>query len=221
MGGRVPANLNQTMRIKGIRTARWYPPMSWMTRRLPLSLYVHIPWCVRKCPYCDFNSHTACRRRSAGLCRSAALDLDKEWRPRPVGRSSACFWRWNPESAACRCARSIIDGLSPQAATVDDVEVTLEANPGTAEAARFAAYRAAGVNRLFDRRAEPDDAALAQSVASIPPLRRSPPIGWRVAGSGNINLDLMFGLPQQTIGGALDELRAVIASNLSTCPGTS
>ncbi len=214
VGGRVRANLNQTMRIKGDTDRQMEPADVVDDATLPLSLYVHFPWCVRKCPYCDFNSHA----QHAGVDQQAyaaalLLDLDKELASqagRPVG--SVFFGGGTPSLLRADVLDFVLGGVARRLRLVDDVEVTLEANPGTAEAARFAAYRTAGVNRLSIGVQSLDDAALAaigrihSAAEAVAAYRLA-----RAAGFENINLDLMFGLPQQTIEGALDELRAVIA----------
>ena len=214
MCGHLPANLNQVMSIKGNSDRQTGPGRDPDDATMPLSLYVHVPWCVRKCPYCDFNSHT----QHAGVDQQAyatalLLDLDAELtgqsRPPVV---SVFFGGGTPSLLSARVLDRIIDGIAHRLRLVDDLEVTLEANPGTAEAARFAAYRAAGVNRLSIGVQSLDDSTLAaigrihSAAEAVAAYRLA-----RAAGFDNINLDLMFGLPEQTVGGALEELRAVIA----------
>ncbi|MBT8048833.1 MAG: oxygen-independent coproporphyrinogen III oxidase-like protein [Xanthomonadales bacterium] len=182
----------------------------------PLSLYVHLPWCVRKCPYCDFNSH-AVKGELPGdeYVNALILDLEKElplvW-GRPV--HSVFFGGGTPSlfSAAqidtLLCAMRGLLRLSP------DAEVTLEANPGTIEHDSFSAYRNAGVNRISLGVQSFDESHLAdlgrihgaqeieQSVASI---KRS--------GIDNFNIDLMFALPGQSLKSALRDVRTAIACN--------
>lgn len=180
---------------------------------LPLSLYVHIPWCVRKCPYCDFNSHAQGEQiDQAGYVDALLHDLDHERQRQSLPALRSVFIGGGTPSLfdAAAIAR-LLDGIDHAVGMTGDAEITLEANPGTAEADRFAGYRAAGVNRLsigvqslddtqlatLGRIHAADDARVAYSLA-------------RNAGFDNINLDLMFGLPQQTTDAALADLHAVL-----------
>ena len=166
----------------------------------PLALYIHIPWCVRKCPYCDFNSHQLTGVFDAQRYVDALLaDLDHEL-PRVADRElvSIFIGGGTPSLMPADAMERLLRGVNARLPSVPGAEVTLEANPGTLEAGRFAGYRAAGVNRLsigaqsFDARSlqrlgrihGPDEAVAAVKMA-------------REAGFDNINLDLMFGLPGQ------------------------
>lgn len=181
-----------------------------------LALYVHFPWCVRKCPYCDFNSH-ALRGEVPEAEYVAALmrDLDADLRDLGDGVcaiSSAFLGGGTPSLFSGAAIGAVLDGVRQRLGFTDAAEITLEANPGTVDAAHFAGYRAAGVNRLsigvqsFDaghltrlgRIHTPDDAERAVQVA-------------RGAGFDNINLDLMFGLPEQTLEQAVADLEQAIA----------
>src|SRR5690242_15033622 len=116
----------------------------------PLSLYIHIPWCVKKCPYCDFNSHEA----RAGILEDryvAALVADLEQAlPRVWGRRvhSVFFGGGTPSLFSARGIDAILAAVRARLSLAPDAEITLEANPGTVEAEKFAAFRASGVNRL-------------------------------------------------------------------------
>ena len=116
----------------------------------PLSLYVHLPWCVRKCPYCDFNSYETRGNLPERAYVSALLrDLDAETehaRDRPL--QSIFIGGGTPSLFSGAAIRALLDGIRARAAMAPDVEVTLEANPGAVEAQRFAEFRAAGVTRL-------------------------------------------------------------------------
>ena len=180
---------------------------------VPLSLYVHIPWCVRKCPYCDFNSHQA----PGALDQTAyvdalLLDLQSELARRPLPAVRSIFIGGGTPSLfdGASIAR-LLDGIARRLTLVSDVEITLEANPGTAEAARFAAYRRAGVNRLSIGVQSLDDDRLAAlgRIHSADEARSAFRMA-RSAGFDNINLDLMYGLPGQTPAAALDDLGAVL-----------
>ena len=128
---------------------------------VPLSLYIHLPWCTRKCPYCDFNSHEGFTESLQQPYIDALLaDLDSQqawWRDRPI--ESIFIGGGTPSLFEGRWLGTLLEGVSNRATLSRHVEITLESNPGSAESSRFAEYRAAGVNRLsigvqsFDDRA--------------------------------------------------------------------
>src|SRR5690606_27884814 len=115
----------------------------------PLSLYVHIPWCVRKCPYCDFNSHERSeipeQAYLAALLEDFRSDLDYV-----QGRAiqSIFFGGGTPSLMSGEFYKNLLNRLREQLTFAEDIEITLEANPGTVEQGRFEQYRAAGINRL-------------------------------------------------------------------------
>ena len=180
----------------------------------PLSLYVHFPWCVRKCPYCDFNSHAVRGEIPEAQYIDALLaDLEQDL-PRVWGRPvrSIFLGGGTPSLFSPEAIEHLLAGVRARVALVPEAEVTLEANPGTVETERFRGYRAAGVNRLSIgiQSFQPEqlqklgrihgrDEALAAAQAA------------RGAGFDNFNLDLMFGLPQQTLDEALTDLRTALA----------
>jgi len=180
----------------------------------PLSLYVHLPWCARKCPYCDFNSHEA-RDVIPELAYIDALiaDLEQElptvW-GRPVetvfigGGTPSLF---SPEAIDRLLSR--VRALLPLPATA---EITLEANPGSAEAGKFAELRSAGINRLSIG-VQSFDADMLQSLGRIHGPREAIAAveAAHAAGFEELNLDLMFGLPGQTMAQALADLQQAIA----------
>ena len=182
--------------------------------QVPLSIYVHLPWCVRKCPYCDFNSHAVDGVVDQSAYVDALLrDLDRESVRKPLPAVRSIFIGGGTPSLFDGAAIArLIAGIERRVPLVDGIEITLEANPGTAEAARFAAYRAAGVNRLSIGVQSLDDARLAalgrihsagEAVAAFEMAR--------AAGFDNINLDMMYGLPHQSAAQAISDLRALIA----------
>jgi putative oxygen-independent coproporphyrinogen III oxidase len=178
----------------------------------PLSLYVHVPWCVRKCPYCDFNSHAAKSVPEAEYVRALLDDLRQE-SPSVEGRSvqTVFIGGGTPSLLSGAAVGDLLEGI---AATVDlaaDAEVTLEANPGTVERARFSAFRTAGVNRLSIGVQSFDDARL-RTLGRIHTGREAAAAAdaARAAGFDNFNLDLMFGLPDQTVAHAASDLRRAI-----------
>jgi oxygen-independent coproporphyrinogen-3 oxidase len=166
----------------------------------PLSVYLHLPWCVRKCPYCDFNSH----ERSGALPEHEyvqALVADLEGLlPSIWGRraSSVFIGGGTPSLFSPASIDALLAALRARVPLEPGAEVTLEANPGTAEAGRFRGYRAAGVNRLSLGIQSFDDAKLKAlgRIHSADEARRA--IDMAQAAFDNVNLDLMYGLPGQT-----------------------
>jgi len=167
----------------------------------PLSLYIHIPWCMRKCPYCDFNSHEA---RSAipeeayvaALTRDLELALPQIW-GRPV--YTVFIGGGTPSAFSAEAVARILSAVRTLLPLDINAEITLEANPGTVEAERFAGYRDAGVNRLSLGIQSFNDEHLRVlgRVHDAAEARRAIEIAQQHF--DNINLDLMYGLPGQTL----------------------
>lgn len=182
----------------------------------PLGLYVHIPWCVRKCPYCDFNSH---ERPGGGIPETEYVerleaDLNRELARGPMGIrvvETVFFGGGTPSLFGPESFERLLDLLRTNGRLSPGAEVTLEANPGTAEAARFAGYRKAGINRLSLGVQSFDDDALARlgRIHGSTEAREAIAMA-REAGFDNINIDLMFGLPGQTREQALSDLETAI-----------
>lgn len=179
----------------------------------PLSLYVHIPWCVRKCPYCDFNSHAApeqlperdyVKRLIADLEKDAGLAQGRKLKSVFFGGGTPSLFHGESIEAVLRAADRLI-GLS------DEVEITLEANPGTVEQRRFLDFRQAGVNRLSIGIQSLHDRQL-RALGRVHGRREALQAVEAAlsAGFDNFNLDLMHGLPRQTLDEALTDLRQVI-----------
>ena len=180
---------------------------------LPLSLYVHIPWCVQKCPYCDFNSHQI----REGLPETeyvTALVADLEsalpliW-GRKIG--SIFFGGGTPSLLSGAGLDSLLTAIRTRLPLLPDAEVTLEANPGTVEAGKFAAFRSAGVNRL-SLGIQSFNPAHLQALGRIhddDEARRAIEIAARHF--DNFNLDLMYGLPGQTLEQALADVEQALA----------
>jgi len=185
-----------------------------MIHRIPLSLYVHIPWCVRKCPYCDFNSHAVREPIDQdGYIDALLRDLDQEVARASLPPVQSVFiGGGTPSLFEGAAIGRLLDGISRRVTLAADAEITLEANPGTAEARRFADYHAAGVNRLSIGVQSLDDSklrALGRIHDAAEALRA---YEWaRAAGFDNINLDLMYGLPGQTTAQAIADLRRLVA----------
>jgi putative oxygen-independent coproporphyrinogen III oxidase len=179
----------------------------------PLSLYIHIPWCVRKCPYCDFNSHNAPQALPQDEYVDALLhDLDQDLplaQARPL--ASIFFGGGTPSLFAPERIARILDGVAARLHMPDGVEVSLETNPGTVEHGPFAGYRRAGVNRISFGVQSFDDAAL-QRIGRIHDAAQAERAIKQAqdAGIGNLNLDLMYALPQQTLEGALADVEKAL-----------
>jgi putative oxygen-independent coproporphyrinogen III oxidase len=181
----------------------------------PLALYVHLPWCVRKCPYCDFNSHELRGALPAAeYLRALLADFEQDIAQTSGRRlESVFFGGGTPSLFAPADLAALLDAVHARVPCADTLEVTMEANPGAVEHGRFRDYRAAGINRLslgvqsFDTRnlaalgrihdAEAAHVAIAQAQA---------------AGFDNLNIDLMYGLPGQSPREALLDVRTACAS---------
>lgn len=182
----------------------------------PLSLYIHIPWCVQKCPYCDFNSH-ALKGEVPHLeyVQHLLQDLEQDL-PLTAGREVRTIFigGGTPSLLSSRAMQTLMDGVRARLPLAADAEITMEANPGTVEADRFSGYQAAGINRIsigvqsfspqklerLGRIHGPQEAKRAAELAAALGLR-------------SFNLDLMHGLPDQSLEEALDDLRQAIALN--------
>ncbi|MBK1717406.1 radical SAM family heme chaperone HemW [Thiocystis violacea] len=181
----------------------------------PLTLYIHTPWCARKCPYCDFNSHAGAGAPPFEPYVTQLLaDLEMELRSPAARRPlrSIFIGGGTPSLFPGAAIRRLLDGVRARVELHPQAEITLEANPGTVDSRHFAAYREAGVNRLsigvqslsadslewLGRIHGPDEARAALRIA-------------RELGFDNINLDLMFALPGQTLEAARADLEALIA----------
>ena len=178
-----------------------------------LSVYVHLPWCVRKCPYCDFNSHVTPALLPQQQYVDALLrDLDASapaLAERLVG--SVFFGGGTPSLFDGAAIGAIVDHLATRLTLLADAEITLEANPGTAEAGRFADFCSVGVNRLSIGAQTFSDGALARlgRIHSAAEIHRA----WDAAlaaGFSSINLDLMYGLPGQSVEDAVTDVTTAL-----------
>ena len=179
----------------------------------PLGLYIHLPWCVRKCPYCDFNSHQADndlpqREYVDALLQDLEQDLPLVWGRRI---ESIFIGGGTPSLFDAEMIDRLLSGLRSLLNFAPAIEVTLESNPGSADIANYRGYREAGINRLSIGVQSFDDARLellgrihdgAQAEQAFAQAR--------AAGFDNINLDLMFALPGQRLDGALADLRRAL-----------
>lgn len=186
---------------------------------IPLALYIHIPWCVQKCPYCDFNSH----QQKGSIPEQEYLahvldDLKQESLRLRTNNdirsiSSIFIGGGTPSLLSVNAMQQLLDGVKSIINVDDDAEITMEANPGSVEADKFDGFRKAGINRIsvgvqsfqaphlsvLGRVHDQQQALNALSLARSLSLR-------------SFNLDLMHGLPQQSIENALDDLSCAIAS---------
>jgi len=179
----------------------------------PLSLYVHLPWCVRKCPYCDFNSHKAGdappkERYINALLRDLAGESERAG-DRPV--ETIFLGGGTPSLFTPNEIQDLLKGVRALLPLLENAEITMEANPGTVECGSPAGYRAAGVNRLSIGAQSFNDELLSKlgrihSSADITRAVREASDN----GFDNINIDLMHGLPDQTVEMALSDLKSAI-----------
>ena len=179
-----------------------------------IAIYVHLPWCVRKCPYCDFNSHVRPDEIPETEYVAALLaDLDGDL-DLATGRDVASVFLGGgtPSLFGAGAIASLIDGLAARLAFRPDAEITMEANPGTIEHGRFAGYAKAGINRVSLGAQTFDAAALAALGRIHGPGEIAAAVSeLDAAGLRNFNLDLMYALPNQTRVGALADLEAALA----------
>jgi len=190
------------------------PPSQVLTQLPPLALYIHIPWCVRKCPYCDFNSHAASPVLPEEEYVDALLaDLDQDLAAvygRPL--SSIFFGGGTPSLFSAAALGRLLAGVEQRIPFTADIEITLEANPGTFEQDKFVAYRKLGINRLSIgiQSFQPNKLEALGRIHTGDEALRAAEMARR-AGFDNFNLDLMHGLPDQSLEEALDDLRQAIA----------
>jgi len=192
--------------------------LSGLTNPPPLSLYIHIPWCVKKCPYCDFNSHES-RFKDGSVPEAAYVDAliaDLELAiPKVWGRKikSVFFGGGTPSLFSAEAIDHILKQVRALTPLEYDAEITLEANPGTVDIAHFTGYRDAGVNRLslgiqsFNAdylkalgRIHDDQQALAAAELALKTFER-------------VNLDIMYALPNQTLAHALQDVEQALKLN--------
>ncbi|HKA41378.1 MAG TPA: radical SAM family heme chaperone HemW [Burkholderiales bacterium] len=179
----------------------------------PLALYIHIPWCARKCPYCDFNSHEA-RGEVPEARYVAALIADLEQAlPLVWGRRvySVFFGGGTPSLLSAHAIDAVLAGVRGRLVLVPDAEITLEANPGTFEAEKFRDFRGAGINRLSIgiQSFNPAHLKALGRIHDAEQARRAIEIAQ--CNFDIVNLDLMYGLPGQTVQDALADIDAALS----------
>ena len=187
------------------------------TEAIPLSLYIHLPWCIKKCPYCDFNSHefSAVGLEEDAYVDALIRDIESEL-PRIWGRTihSIFIGGGTPSLFSATALDRLLSATRARLNINPGIEITLEANPGTAEADKFRAYREIGINGLSLGVQSFNDKNLkalgrihdaAEALYAIDVTRK--------AGFENFNVDLMFGLPGQSIADALHDLEIAVAQS--------
>jgi oxygen-independent coproporphyrinogen-3 oxidase len=181
----------------------------------PLSLYIHIPWCIQKCPYCDFNSHAVNTVLPEShyikvLLEDLAVDIERFEITRPI--ESIFIGGGTPSLFSAASIAELLEGVSKLLSVKENAEITLEANPSSVESAKFRAFREVGVNRLsigvqsfneshLKKLGRIHDRLQALKAAEIA----------KISGFDNFNLDLMFALPGQTIAQAVADINQAIA----------
>ena len=182
----------------------------------PLALYLHFPWCVRKCPYCDFNSYTLNGELpEAEYLAALSRDMrEQATAPQLSGRtlSSIFMGGGTPSLFSPTAIGRVLEEARALFGFAPDIEITLEANPGTIERGRFAEYAAAGVNRV-SLGAQSFGAKQLQVLGRIHSVADTARAAEELhaAGLRNFNLDLMYGLPEQDVAGARSDLRQALA----------
>lgn len=188
-----------------------------MKTGIPLSLYVHLPWCVEKCPYCDFNSHEVQGELPEQTYIDALFRNVEDQLPAFWGRriDTMFIGGGTPSLFSGASIERLMSGLRARLGFVANMEVTLESNPGTADASNYAAYREAGINRLSIGVQSLDSEHLKtlgrihsanEAIAAIAIAKQ--------AGFERINADLMYGLANQTVAQALDDLKQLIDQDI-------
>jgi putative oxygen-independent coproporphyrinogen III oxidase len=176
-----------------------------------VGIYMHFPWCVRKCPYCDFNSHPLRGNlQEDEYCRALLLDLQAQLPEIAAATIDTVFFGGGtPSLFSAKTFAAILERLAPQLAV--DAEITMEANPGTLEHKPLEAYRQAGINRLSigAQSFNPQQLAKLGRIHSDSDIEQSFASA-RTAGFDNVNLDLMYALPLQTVGEAITDLQRAI-----------
>lgn len=180
---------------------------------IPLTLYIHLPWCIRKCPYCDFNSHALKgelpeQEYIDALLRDLDSNLDAIWGRRI---SSIFLGGGTPSLFSPNSLKRLLQEIHARLAYHPDIEITLEANPGTVEQQRFDGFRAAGINRIslgvqsFNPRHLKKLGRIHDEQEAIKAVHIA-----KRAGFDNINIDIMFGLNTQTLAEAMADIQQAI-----------
>ena len=188
-----------------------------MLEQPPLSLYIHIPWCLRKCPYCDFNSHAAAselpeQEYVSALCQDLETDLGFLELADFSGFHSVFIGGGTPSLFSASAYEQLLGHIREKAGIERGAEITLEVNPGAAEAEKFRGYRRAGINRLSIgiQSFHADYLAKLGRIHSGRDAEKAIELAL-AAGFDNFNLDLMHGLPGQSVKGGLEDLKKALS----------
>jgi oxygen-independent coproporphyrinogen-3 oxidase len=188
--------------------------MPFFSKLPPLSLYVHIPWCVRKCPYCDFNSHEAKQSLPEELYVRALLQELDSYLPLIQERKliSIFFGGGTPSLFSANAIGEILTNVAKRLDFANDIEITLEANPGTIDQVRFRDFYAAGINRLSIgiQSLQDDKLKTLGRIHDSENAKRAIDSA-QTAGFTNFNLDIMYGLPDQSLDDAMQDIAAALA----------
>lgn len=185
-----------------------------LTHPIPLSLYIHFPWCVKKCPYCDFNSHTLKTDLPEEAYIDALLKNLECHLPLIWGRTVSTIFMGGgtPSLFSVQAIERLLEGIRARTRLLPHLEITLEANPGTVDQSRFHGYREIGINRIslgiqsFHNNHLAKLGRIHDSEAAKKAIHAI-----LEAGFSNFNIDLMFGLPNQTITEGLSDLEQALA----------
>ncbi|MCW8863818.1 MAG: radical SAM family heme chaperone HemW, partial [Colwellia sp.] len=182
----------------------------------PLSLYIHIPWCVEKCPYCDFNSHALkAQIPEQDYVQALIADLDADiarFSLQNRALHSIFIGGGTPSLFSAKAIKSLLAQVLSRFQSLDDIEITLEANPGTVEADKFIGFAQAGVTRLSIgvQSFESEKLLKLGRIHNVNQAKQAAQLA-KASGVKSFNLDLMHGLPNQSIENALDDLKTAIS----------
>ena len=194
-------------------TSRIRQPNQLLQTLPPLSIYIHVPWCIRKCPYCDFNSHeTSGDIPEERYLNALQADIEQAL-PDVWGRQvhTVFIGGGTPSLLSANAVDRLMAMLRAHFNLWPDAEITLEANPGAAEASRFKSYAESGINRISLGIQTFDDLLLKKLGRVHDGLQARRAIEMAIAVVGRVNLDLMFALPGQSFNACMDDAREALS----------